>query len=167
MRVSRFRPSSARQKTLIILAKGPTIFVYIATAVVLLNVLAGGKGSRRRNQKLMMNIVGFFSRYTYHSLLNCSAKLESGSLAQPQCGGGDAGAAAAEAVARSGRPEYVLRRWRLKRRVFQKVYTLRVGVQIFSFKAPRDHSELSEKRESQHGLLVIQRNLSMARLSSA
>ena len=44
-------------------------FVYIATAVVLLNVLAGGKGSRRRNQKLMMNIVGFFSRYTYHSLL--------------------------------------------------------------------------------------------------
>ena len=32
-------------------------------------VLAGGKGSRRRNQKLMMNIVGFFSRYTYHSLL--------------------------------------------------------------------------------------------------
>ena len=44
-------------------------FVYIATAVVLLNVLAGGKGSRRRNQKLMINIVGFFSRYTYHSLL--------------------------------------------------------------------------------------------------
>ena len=33
------------------------------------NVLAGGKGSRRRNQKLMINIVGFFSRYTYHSLL--------------------------------------------------------------------------------------------------
>ena len=57
--------------------------------------------------------------------------------------------------------------WRLKRRIFQKVYTLRVGVQIFSFKAPRDHSELSEKRESQHGLLVIERNLSMARLSSA
>ena len=26
-------------------------------------------GSRRRNQKLMINIVGFFSRYTYHSLL--------------------------------------------------------------------------------------------------
>ena len=25
--------------------------------------------SRRRNQKLMINIVGFFSRYTYHSLL--------------------------------------------------------------------------------------------------
>ena len=44
----------------IILAKDPTIFVYIATAVVLLNVLAGGKGSRRRNQKLMINIVGFF-----------------------------------------------------------------------------------------------------------
>ena len=43
--------------------------MYIATAVVLLNVLAGGKGSRRRNQKLMINIVGFFSRYTYHSLL--------------------------------------------------------------------------------------------------
>ena len=56
-------------KSLIILAKDPTIFVYIATAVVLLNVLAGGKGSRRRNQKLMINIVGFFSRYTYHSLL--------------------------------------------------------------------------------------------------
>ena len=53
----------------ITLAKDPTIFVYIATAVVLLNVLAGGKGSRRRNQKLMINIVGFFSRYTYHSLL--------------------------------------------------------------------------------------------------
>ena len=33
-----------------------TIFVYIATAVVLLNVLARGKGSRRRNQKLMINI---------------------------------------------------------------------------------------------------------------
>ena len=43
--------------------------MYSATAVVLLNVLAGGKGSRRRNQKLMINIVGFFSRYTYHSLL--------------------------------------------------------------------------------------------------
>ena len=57
------------KKVSIILAKGPTIFVYIATAVVLLNVLAGGKGSRRRNQKLMINIVGFFSRYTYHSLL--------------------------------------------------------------------------------------------------
>ena len=56
-------------KQKIILAKDPTIFVYIATAVVLLNVLAGGKGSRRRNQKLMINIVGFFSRYTYHSLL--------------------------------------------------------------------------------------------------
>ena len=53
----------------ITLAKDPTIFVYIATAVVLLNVLAGRKGSRRRNQKLMINIVGFFSRYTYHSLL--------------------------------------------------------------------------------------------------
>ena len=88
---------------------------------------------------------------------------------EPRRGGGDAGAAAAEAVARSGRPEYVqvdqkatrvlhsvegrgdnvrnslrhkvghaqestarrrLLRWRLKRRVFQKVYTIRVGVQI-------------------------------------
>ena len=31
------------QKKLIILAKGPTIFVYIASVVVLLNVLAGGR----------------------------------------------------------------------------------------------------------------------------
>ena len=35
------------------------MMVYIARAVVLLNVLAGGKGSRRRNQKLMINIVCF------------------------------------------------------------------------------------------------------------
>ena len=32
----------------------------IASVVVLLNVLAGGEGSRRRNQKLIINIVGSF-----------------------------------------------------------------------------------------------------------
>ena len=58
----------------IILAKGPTIFVYIATdtsskcqciQLLLLNVLAGGKGSRRRNQKLIINIVASFFWYTH------------------------------------------------------------------------------------------------------
>ena len=63
------RALHVRMYTVLILNKSLVIFVYIATAVVLLNVLAGGKGSRRRNQKLMINIVGFFSRYTYHSLL--------------------------------------------------------------------------------------------------
>ena len=63
------RALHVRMYTVLILNKSLVIFVYSATVVVLLNVLAGGKGSRRRNQKLMINIVGFFSRYTYHSLL--------------------------------------------------------------------------------------------------
>ena len=89
------------QKCKITLAKDPTIFVYIATAVVVLIVLAGGRDhaylcispqihpqnvnvfscciykcsrrrmeSRRRNQKLVINIVGFFSRYTYALLIS-------------------------------------------------------------------------------------------------
>ena len=72
------QPISQPPSAQITLAKDPTIFVYIATdtsskcqciQLLLLNVLAGGKGSRRRNQKLIINIVGFCSRYTYHGLL--------------------------------------------------------------------------------------------------